>query len=48
MHKQNHHSNENQAELSVETALIIAGISLATTMSIFLFAKGWLKLIPIL
>ena len=34
--------------IPVETALIIAGISLATTMSIFLFAKGWLKLIPIL
>ncbi|WFN34619.1 uracil-xanthine permease family protein [Methanogenium sp. S4BF] len=34
--------------IPVETALIIAGISLVTTMVIFLFAKGWLKLIPIL
>ncbi|WP_281175350.1 solute carrier family 23 protein [Methanogenium cariaci] len=32
----------------VNTALIISGISLLTTMVIFLFAKGWLKLIPIL
>jgi uracil permease len=32
----------------VETALILAGVSLLTTLVIFTFGKGWLKLIPIL
>ncbi|WOF17099.1 uracil-xanthine permease [Methanoplanus sp. FWC-SCC4] len=34
--------------IPVETALIIAGISLLTTLAMFIFAKGWFKLIPIL
>jgi uracil permease len=34
--------------IPVNTALIISGISLLTTMVIFLFAKGWLKIIPVL
>lgn len=34
--------------IPVETALIIAGISLAATLAVFLFAKGILKLIPVL
>jgi len=32
----------------VETALIVAGISLITTLVIFMFTKGWLRLVPIL
>ncbi|EHQ35338.1 uracil-xanthine permease family protein [Methanoplanus limicola] len=34
--------------IPVETALIVAGISLITTLAIFMFTKGWLKLVPIL
>ncbi|UUX91263.1 uracil-xanthine permease family protein [Methanoplanus endosymbiosus] len=34
--------------IPVETALIVAGISLITTLAIFMFTKGWLRLVPIL
>ena len=34
--------------IPVHTALLIAGISLLTTLGIFIFTKGWLRLIPIL
>lgn len=32
----------------VETALLLAGVSLLTTLVVFTFGKGWLRLIPIL
>lgn len=32
----------------VETALLISGVSLLTTLVVFTFLKGWLRLIPIL
>ena len=34
--------------IPVETALIVAGISLITTLAVFIFTKGWLRLVPIL
>ncbi|MBT8507334.1 uracil permease [Methanomicrobiaceae archaeon CYW5] len=34
--------------IPVETALIIAGASLLTTLAAFVFGRGWIKLIPIL
>jgi uracil permease len=32
----------------VETALLLAGVSLITTLAVFTFGKGWFRLIPIL
>ncbi|MBN2733759.1 MAG: uracil-xanthine permease [Methanomicrobiaceae archaeon] len=34
--------------IPVEIALILAGISLLTTIAVFAYAKGWMKLVPIL
>ena len=34
--------------IPVETALILAAVSLMTTIAIFVYAKGWMKLVPIL
>ncbi|MDD3406564.1 MAG: uracil-xanthine permease family protein [Methanomicrobium sp.] len=34
--------------IPVETSLIIAAVSLMTTIAVFAYAKGWMKLVPIL